>query len=100
KEARFTPGKTPPAFATTERPAGTAKQVTPAAAGYWPDRNGAIAARETNCSEVTMADELLPQSGPALITRGARKTRTGEVVSSGMNKTIVVPTVPRVPHPK
>ena len=34
------------------------------------------------------------------VTRGARKTRTGEVVSSSMNKTIVVRTVTRVPHPK
>lgn len=33
-------------------------------------------------------------------TRGTRKTRTGEVVSSGMNKTIVVRTVTRVPHAK
>jgi small subunit ribosomal protein S17 len=33
-------------------------------------------------------------------TRSARKTRTGEVVSSRMNKTIVVRTVTRVPHPK
>ncbi len=33
-------------------------------------------------------------------TRAARKTRTGEVVSSTMNKTIVVRTVTRVPHPK
>jgi small subunit ribosomal protein S17 len=32
--------------------------------------------------------------------RAARKTRTGEVVSSNMNKTIVVRTVTRVPHPK
>src|SRR5215467_7175315 len=32
--------------------------------------------------------------------RSARKTRTGEVVSSRMNKTIVVRTVTRVPHPK
>jgi small subunit ribosomal protein S17 len=38
----------------------------------------------------------LPMSG----TRGSRKTRTGEVISSGMNKTIVVRTVTRVPHPK
>jgi small subunit ribosomal protein S17 len=34
------------------------------------------------------------------VSRGARKTRTGEVVSSGMNKTIVVRTVTRVPHAK
>jgi small subunit ribosomal protein S17 len=33
-------------------------------------------------------------------TRATRKTRTGEVVSSRMNKTIVVRTVTRVPHPK
>ena len=32
--------------------------------------------------------------------RGTRKTRTGEVISSGMNKTIVVRTVTRVPHRK
>src|SRR5437773_8751426 len=34
------------------------------------------------------------------VARGARKTRTGEVTSSRMNKTIVVRTVTRVPHPK
>ena len=34
------------------------------------------------------------------MARGSRKTRTGEVISSGMNKTIVVRTVSRVPHPK
>src|SRR6187402_2530824 len=32
--------------------------------------------------------------------RATRKTRTGEVISSGMNKTIVVRTVTRVPHAK
>ena len=32
--------------------------------------------------------------------RATRKTRTGEVISSGMNKTIVVQTVTRVPHAK
>jgi small subunit ribosomal protein S17 len=32
--------------------------------------------------------------------RATRKTRTGEVVSSGMNKTIVVQSVTRVPHAK
>jgi small subunit ribosomal protein S17 len=32
--------------------------------------------------------------------RGTRKTRVGEVISSRMNKTIVVQTVTRVPHPK
>ena len=32
--------------------------------------------------------------------RSSRKMRIGEVISSGMNKTIVVLTVSRVPHPK
>ena len=32
--------------------------------------------------------------------RASRKTKTGEVISSSMNKTIVVRTVTRVPHPK
>ncbi len=34
------------------------------------------------------------------LARGSRKTRTGEVISNSMNKTIVVRTVTRVPHPK
>src|SRR6516164_8756847 len=37
---------------------------------------------------------------PASAARASRKTRTGEVISSSMNKTIVVRTVTRVPHPK
>src|SRR5438552_8816513 len=40
----------------------------------------------------------LAQVGP--VTRGSRKSRTGEVISSSMNKTILVRTVTRVPHPK
>jgi len=32
--------------------------------------------------------------------RARRKTRTGQVISSGMDKTIVVRTVTRVPHNK
>jgi len=52
-----------------------------------------------------MAEANDQQSGTtataeAVSSRGARKTRTGEVVSSGMNKTIVVRTVTRVPHAK
>jgi small subunit ribosomal protein S17 len=48
----------------------------------------------------------LPTSAPSSAAttqqsqRGSRKTRVGEVISSGMNKTIVVRTVTRVPHPK
>src|SRR5689334_25328387 len=37
---------------------------------------------------------------PAAKARGTRKTRTGQVISSRMNKTIVVRSVTRVPHPK
>ena len=48
-----------------------------------------------------MADQdQQPPPLPASVTRGSRKTRTGEVISSSMNKTIVVQTVTRVPHPK
>ena len=50
-----------------------------------------------------MADQASPSPTPTqteTTTRAARKTRTGEVVSNRMNKTIVVRTVTRVPHPK
>jgi small subunit ribosomal protein S17 len=39
-------------------------------------------------------------ASPLSARRGTRKTRTGEVISSSMNKTIVVRSVTRVPHPK
>jgi small subunit ribosomal protein S17 len=40
-------------------------------------------------------------SAPAATDRRpSRKTRTGQVISSTMHKTIVVRTVTRVPHPK
>jgi len=41
-----------------------------------------------------------PPPLPGSFIRGSRKTRTGEVISSSMNKTIVVRTVTRVPHRK
>ena len=41
-----------------------------------------------------------PPPLPAKYTRAARKTRVGEVISHQMNKTIVVRTITRVPHPK
>jgi small subunit ribosomal protein S17 len=50
-----------------------------------------------------MAQQQSPSPTPtqtAPTPRAARKTRTGEVVSSRMNKTIVVRIVTRVPHPK
>jgi small subunit ribosomal protein S17 len=48
----------------------------------------------------TTSAEPLSATLPAPDTRGSRKTRTGEVISSGMNKTIVVRSVTRVPHRK
>ena len=50
-----------------------------------------------------MAEQESPSPKPTqtdTATRLRRKTRTGEVVSSRMNKTIVVRTVTRVPHAK
>ena len=41
-----------------------------------------------------------PPPLPARFTRAPRKVRTGEVISSAMDKTIVVRTVTRVPHPR
>ena len=41
-----------------------------------------------------------PPPLPAKYTRAARKVRVGEVISNRMNKTIVVRTITRVPHPK
>ena len=46
-------------------------------------------------------DETTKQETPVNETaRGTRKSRVGEVISDGMNKTIVVRTVTRVPHAK
>jgi small subunit ribosomal protein S17 len=39
-------------------------------------------------------------ASPETAKRATRKTRTGEVISSGMNKTIVVQSISRVPHAK
>src|SRR4029079_15398623 len=50
-----------------------------------------------------MAEEQTPTAttSPAESDRrSSRKTRTGQVISSRMNKTIVVRSVTRVPHPK
>ena len=52
-----------------------------------------------------MADEIQTSAqstgGSAPVkSRPTRKTRVGEVISSSMNKTIVVRTVTRVPHAK
>ena len=57
---------------------------------------------EKATSTGTAAPPPLPtaESGPEASGRGTRKTRTGQVISSGMNKTIVVRSVTRVPHPK
>jgi small subunit ribosomal protein S17 len=52
-----------------------------------------MAEEQTASSESTSTTTKAPE-------RGTRKTRTGEVLSSGMNKTIIVRTVTRVPHAK
>src|SRR5919198_6507988 len=51
-------------------------------------------------AEQATAPPAQPPPLPAQYTRGARKTRVGEVISDRMNKTIVVQTTTRVPHPK
>ncbi|GAB4177514.1 MAG: 30S ribosomal protein S17 [Terrimicrobiaceae bacterium] len=48
----------------------------------------------------TAAAEAPEASTPESHSRSLRKTRVGEVVSDAMDKTIVVRTVTRVPHPK
>jgi small subunit ribosomal protein S17 len=57
-------------------------------------------AEETNESSTSLREATAGQASTKDEGRGARKTRTGEVISSGMNKTIVVRTVTRVPHAK
>ncbi len=47
-----------------------------------------------------MSDTITTPEAPAPRERALRKTRVGEVVSDKMDKTIVVRTVTRVPHPK
>ncbi|MEY2439969.1 MAG: small subunit ribosomal protein [Verrucomicrobiota bacterium] len=44
--------------------------------------------------------ESATAAAPIEAGRASRKTRTGEVIASSMNKTIVVRTVTRVPHRK
>jgi small subunit ribosomal protein S17 len=54
----------------------------------------------TSMTPPLSADAHSSAPTPAQSQRSSRKTRVGEVISSGMNKTIVVRTVTRVPHPK
>jgi len=49
-------------------------------------------------AEQDHASVATPPPLPASVTRDRRKTRTGEVISDRMDKTIVVRTVTRVPH--
>src|ERR1043166_380102 len=51
-------------------------------------------------SEMSSDELLTKKRALRQETLPLRKTRTGEVISSGMNKTIVVRTVTRVPHAK
>jgi small subunit ribosomal protein S17 len=62
-----------------------------------------MAEQATTTSATATADKqttATPPPLPAKYTRAARKTRVGEVISDRMNKTIVVQTTTRVPHPK
>ena len=57
--------------------------------------------RETIVDAPPVAAGVVPPPPlPSSATRGSRKVRTGQVISSGMNKTIVVRSVTRVPHAK
>jgi small subunit ribosomal protein S17 len=47
-----------------------------------------------------MSETITTPETPAARDRSLRKIRVGEVVSDAMDKTIVVRTVTRVPHPK
>jgi 30S ribosomal protein S17 len=47
-----------------------------------------------------MSESATQSNKAGAATRGLRKTRVGEVVSDKMDKTIVVKTITRVPHPK
>ena len=47
-----------------------------------------------------MSETITTPETTAARDRSLRKTRVGEVVSDAMDKTIVVRTVTRVPHPK
>lgn len=51
-------------------------------------------------AEEHQSADLSDSSTSTSNARGTRKTRVGQVISSGMNKTIVVRTVTRVPHAK
>ncbi len=57
-------------------------------------------AEETQTSDVSQASRLQEVEQRKAEARATRKTQTGEVISSGMNKTIVVQSVTRVPHAK
>lgn len=54
-------------------------------------------AEETQTKE-EVSSSLTSGASTSESKRGTRKTRVGEVISSNMNKTIVVRSVTRVPH--
>ena len=55
---------------------------------------------QTSPTPPPLPAEVSAGSARVSTRRGTRKTRTGEVISSTMNKTIVVRSVTRVPHAK
>ena len=56
--------------------------------------------KQTSPTPRPLPAEVSAGSARVSTRRGTRKTRTGEVISSTMNKTIVVRSVTRVPHAK
>ena len=57
-------------------------------------------AEQENLTTATPPPAPTEATASAAERRGTRKTRTGQVISSGMSKTIVVRSVTRVPHRK
>jgi small subunit ribosomal protein S17 len=57
-------------------------------------------AEQENLTATAPPSAEQPSSSASGDRRPTRKTRTGEVISSNMNKTIVVRSVTRVPHRK
>ena len=59
-----------------------------------------MAEEQSTATPPPVPSNVQPTAPAPETSRGSRKTRTGEVISSTMNKTIVVRTITRVPHRK
>ena len=101
------------AIAATERSSWSNPAGCVCSDARWPGSGDGAFQTDEGDEIIFMAEEPstsvpppLPTSAPSSAAtapqsqRGSRKTRVGEVISSGMNKTIVVRHGHRVPHPK